>query len=256
LRHIVWQRLSTPRETVLHFCVLPRHYRPNGVDLAPRYPANARMLARTAPEARGASLLSIASTLVCALGFVSNAISQPLEVAAAAELQRWTEGPQPPFILPSTSGADVALDSARSQVVLVHFFATWCEPCREELPALDRLAARANGTVKVLAISVADVDLSVRRFVEAMPVDLSRAARPRPRGDKGVEGRHVAHYFCARRRSATTAFRGSRICLGQDRSGQVLRNAHMGAVGVRNNRNSRQPLPARRMICISTDVTS
>jgi thiol-disulfide isomerase/thioredoxin len=129
------------------------------------------MLARTAPEARGASLLSIASTLVCALGFVSNAISQPLEVAAVAELQRWTEGPQPPFILPSTSGADVALDSVRSQVVLVHFFATWCEPCREELPALDRLAARANGTVKVLAISVADVDLSVRRFVEATPVD-------------------------------------------------------------------------------------
>ena len=115
--------------------------------------------------------MSIASTLVCALGFVSNAVSQPLEVAAIAELQRWTEGPQPPFILPSTSGADVALDSARSQVVLVHFFATWCEPCREELPALDRLAARANGTVKVLAISVADVDLSVRRFVEAMPVD-------------------------------------------------------------------------------------
>ena len=112
------------------------------------------MLAQMAPEARGASLMSIASALVCALGFVSDAISQPLEVAAVAELQRWTEGPQPLFILPSTSGADVALNSVGGQVVLVHFFATWCEPCREELPALNRLAARANGTVKVLAISV------------------------------------------------------------------------------------------------------
>ncbi len=129
------------------------------------------MLARTAPEVRGPSLKSIASALVCALGLVSNAISQPLEPAAFAELQPWTEGLQPPFILPSTSGADVALDSMRGQIVLVHFFATWCEPCREELPAPNRFAARANGTVKVLAISVAEVDLSVRRFVEAMPVN-------------------------------------------------------------------------------------
>jgi thiol-disulfide isomerase/thioredoxin len=129
------------------------------------------MLAQMAPEARGALLTSIASALVCALGFISNAISQPLEVAAVAELQRWTEGPKPPFILPSTSGADVALNSVRGQVVLVHCFATWCEPRREELPALNRLAARANGTVKVLAISVTEVDLSVRRFVEAMRVN-------------------------------------------------------------------------------------
>jgi thiol-disulfide isomerase/thioredoxin len=53
----------------------------------------------------------------------------------------------------------------------VHFFATWCEPCREELPALNRFAARANGTVKVLAISVAEIDSSVRRFMEMTVVN-------------------------------------------------------------------------------------
>jgi peroxiredoxin len=141
------------------------------VDLAAYCAANAHMLARTAPEARGASLMSIASALVCALGLVSDATSQPLEVVAIAELQRWTKGSQPLFALPSTSGTVVALDSVRGQVVLVHFFATWCEPCREELPALNRLAVRANGTVKVLAISGAEVDVSVRRFIEGAPVD-------------------------------------------------------------------------------------
>ena len=55
--------------------------------------------------------------------------------------------------------------------MLVHFFATWCEPCREELPALNRLTARAGGSVKVLAIAVADADRSVQRFFETMPVD-------------------------------------------------------------------------------------
>ncbi len=89
--------------------------------------------------------------------------------AAAAELQRWSGGAQPIFSLPNTTGANVALEAARGHVVLVHFFATWCEPCREELPALDRLAARANGSVKVLAIAVADP--RVQRFFATTPVD-------------------------------------------------------------------------------------
>jgi thiol-disulfide isomerase/thioredoxin len=55
--------------------------------------------------------------------------------------------------------------------VLVHFFATWCEPCREELAALRRLAARAEpNSMAVLAISVAEIDLRVRRFLETIPV--------------------------------------------------------------------------------------
>jgi len=91
--------------------------------------------------------------------------------AEAAELQRWTAGAQPIFSLPNTTGANVALEAARGHVVLVHFFATWCEPCREELPALNRLAARANGSVKVLAVAVADADQRVQRFFETMPVD-------------------------------------------------------------------------------------
>ncbi len=98
--------------------------------------------------------------------------------AAAAELQRWTGGAQPIFSLPNTTEANVALETARGHVVLVHFFATWCEPCREELPALDRLAAHADGNVKVLAIAVADADRSVQHFfattLVGFPVVLDR----------------------------------------------------------------------------------
>jgi thiol-disulfide isomerase/thioredoxin len=91
--------------------------------------------------------------------------------AAAAELQRWSAGAQPAFSLPNTTGANVTLDAARGHAVLIHFFATWCEPCREELPALNRLAARAGGSVTVLAIAVADADRSVQRLFAATPVD-------------------------------------------------------------------------------------
>ena len=95
---------------------------------------------------------------------------QPSGVTAA-DLQSWSAGAQPIFSLPNTTGANVALETARGHAVLVHFFATWCEPCREELQALNRLAARANGNVKVLAIAVADSDQRVRRFFVTTPVD-------------------------------------------------------------------------------------
>lgn len=86
-------------------------------------------------------------------------------------MQPWTQRAQPAFSLSDVGGADIALNSYRGEALVVHFFATWCEPCREELPALNRLAARSDGRLKVLAISVAEVDLRVRRFLETLPLD-------------------------------------------------------------------------------------
>jgi thiol-disulfide isomerase/thioredoxin len=113
--------------------------------------------------------LKAVAALFCAVAVFCCA-TPPLR-AEAAELQRWTAGAQPIFSLPNTTGANVALETARGHVVLVHFFATWCEPCREELPALNRLAARAGSSVKVLAIAVADADRRVQRLFEATLVD-------------------------------------------------------------------------------------
>jgi len=54
---------------------------------------------------------------------------------------------------------------------VVHFFATWCEPCREELPALDRLVARSRDRdLAVVAIAVAEVPVRVKRFLAQTPV--------------------------------------------------------------------------------------
>ncbi|MGH7598807.1 MAG: TlpA disulfide reductase family protein, partial [bacterium] len=43
------------------------------------------------------------------------------------------------FSLPDVNGGEVALQSFRGKVVLLNFWATWCGPCREELPELDRV---------------------------------------------------------------------------------------------------------------------
>ncbi len=51
----------------------------------------------------------------------------------------------PAFTLPSLEQQETPLRSFAGRVVLLHFWATWCRPCRDELPALQRLQDRFGG---------------------------------------------------------------------------------------------------------------
>jgi peroxiredoxin len=49
------------------------------------------------------------------------------------------DAPAPDFTLPSSQGANLRLREQRGQVVLINFWATWCGPCRREMPELNRI---------------------------------------------------------------------------------------------------------------------
>jgi thiol-disulfide isomerase/thioredoxin len=91
----------------------------------------------------------------------------------AAELQVWREGKKAPFVLDNLKGERESLKGYQGRVVLVHFFATWCEPCREEIASLQRLVKRALAPPLVLAVDVGEVDIRVQRFFENLPVGFS-----------------------------------------------------------------------------------
>jgi thiol-disulfide isomerase/thioredoxin len=69
------------------------------------------------------------------------------------------------------SGKPRALTDIRGKIVLLHFFATYCEPCRPEMASLNRfVAANADKPIAVFAVDVGEVDLRVRAFFEKEPV--------------------------------------------------------------------------------------
>lgn len=77
--------------------------------------------------------------------------------------------PAPPLSLHTLDGQTISTDSLRGKVVILSFWATWCGPCKEELPLLSDYAARhAAQGLQVLGFSLDDpADLAAVRKVAA-----------------------------------------------------------------------------------------
>jgi len=79
--------------------------------------------------------------------------------------------PRPTFALPDLDGDERSIASFEGKVVLLNFWATWCPPCVEEMPVLDRLA-REYGDQGLRVVGVALDDASaVRDFAETHDID-------------------------------------------------------------------------------------
>lgn len=74
----------------------------------------------------------------------------------------------PALTVQRESGATATLAQMKGKVVMVHFWATWCEPCRDELPGLLKLAAELerDGQFALFAVSVDDEWDEMRVFFD------------------------------------------------------------------------------------------
>jgi thiol-disulfide isomerase/thioredoxin len=91
--------------------------------------------------------------------------------AAAEELKPWAGGATPPLELADLRGRKHSLADYRGKVVLVNFWATWCEPCREEMPSMERLrVSLAERPFAVLAVHLAEPESRIAKFLDTVPV--------------------------------------------------------------------------------------
>jgi len=114
-------------------------------------PGNRRrrwMLALGLPAAAGLGLFAYLHSNQPAGGASANASALPLVMRAQPV-------PLPNLRVLDGTGRPVDLSSFRGKMVLLNIWATWCPPCRQEMPSLDRLQAQlGGGEFQVVALSM------------------------------------------------------------------------------------------------------
>jgi len=121
-------------------------------------PANSSPPPQAAPLGRGVKI-ALAAIAVAAL---------------AALLWPRGESAAPGGFLLDAAGRPAPLGSRLAPVTLVHFWATWCPPCIEETPAIERLASdlSGHGDFALLMVAVADSTERVKSFLGTRRADM------------------------------------------------------------------------------------
>lgn len=77
----------------------------------------------------------------------------------------------PDFVLKSSTGENLRLSEYRGDVVMINFWATWCGPCRQEMPLLDELYARYSRVgFSLLGVNIDDDSRRAMQMVEELGV--------------------------------------------------------------------------------------
>ena len=90
---------------------------------------------------------------------------------AGHEITQWKAAATPALKLPDLNGVAWSLEQHRGKVVLVNFWATWCEPCRAEMPSMQALADKFGPEkLVVVGVNYQENEMRIQRFLSNMPV--------------------------------------------------------------------------------------
>jgi peroxiredoxin len=100
------------------------------------------------------SLAAFAAALLCALPVLAD-----------------TGGPAPQFSLAAKGGSSVSLSQYKGQVVMINFWASWCGPCRQEMPLLESIYKKYNRLgFTMIGVNVEPDSKAADEWLKATPV--------------------------------------------------------------------------------------
>ena len=103
--------------------------------------------------------------MIISMGLLLTGCSAGVEQSETPQVGRLA----PDFTLPNLAGQSVSLSDARGKPVLLNFWASWCNPCRAEIPYIEALNEGWLGQappVALLAINVGESPVAVKEFME------------------------------------------------------------------------------------------
>jgi peroxiredoxin len=110
---------------------------------------------------------SIKSTRILSSFLVSILLSSMAFITHAKELS----GAAPDFTLKSNQGKNIRLQDLRGQVVMLNFWASWCGPCRQEMPLMDDIFKKYEKLgFTILAVNVDEDSSDADSFLKSVPV--------------------------------------------------------------------------------------
>ena len=93
---------------------------------------------------------------------------------AGSDLKPWTGGATPALSLRDLAGHPVKLSDFKGRVVLVNFWATWCAPCIEEMPSMEKLRDKLGlAGFEVLAVNYQEGEARINDFLRKRPLNLT-----------------------------------------------------------------------------------
>jgi thiol-disulfide isomerase/thioredoxin len=95
------------------------------------------------------------------------------------------------FSVSTLSGEMIEMSELRGQPMVLNFWATWCPPCKEEMPLFDAYAKNLAGEVFFLAVDAQEEDAAVQSYVEQSGVSLAIGMDR----DGDVADRYFVHSF-------------------------------------------------------------
>jgi thiol-disulfide isomerase/thioredoxin len=99
------------------------------------------------------------------------AIAAALSVSLPALAGSSPAAPAPTFTLASRAGQDVSLAQYKGQVVMINFWASWCGPCRQEMPLLEGIYKKYNKMgFTLLGVNVEPDSNAANDWLKATPV--------------------------------------------------------------------------------------
>ena len=101
-----------------------------------------------------------------------NVLAAPLDPPRG--IRHYETGPAPGFSLADMDGENFALESARGRWVFLHFWASWCGPCREEMPAISKMHEQLNDDQWVIVlVNTAEDEDTIFSFLGEIGMDMS-----------------------------------------------------------------------------------